>query len=246
MIERPYYRIFRPNKHSDEALYILDKNYCKERIDLIRYYNFLQKQVVEVFNYIEPTKDTLETYSFKNYQLLGNICMEVENNLKGILRANGYGIKEEDNWNMTDYKKINQYMKLSEYRIVLNNYNIDEFRPFEEFEKSKKPEWYQCYNSIKHNRTICISQASLKNVLYALGGLNVLLRAQFGIYYDIANDKEDSLIWLQVQNGVYNSQNAVSIFKIIQEPKWHDSEYYDFDWNELKNSDEKFCKLSIK
>ena len=51
MIKKPYYRIFRPSKPYNVD-YILDDEYCQDRAELIKYYNFLQKQVIEIFDYI--------------------------------------------------------------------------------------------------------------------------------------------------------------------------------------------------
>ena len=245
MYEKPFYRIYRPNKLKDYD-YILEDEYCTERVDLIKYYNFLQKQVVEIFDYIYPCQKNMNTFSSKNYQILGNICMEVENNFKGIICANSYN-KTVQTLNMNDYNKLNKYLKLSDYELSLRfSKDIIRFRPFKNFlDENKKIEWYQSYNSSKHNRTKDIDKATLENVLNALGGLNILLRAQFYCYYDIINNNNTLLSYLQLQNGVFNSQNSLSIFEIINEPNWKDYEKYNFEWKELKECNERFCKFDI-
>ena len=114
------------------------------KADLIKYYNFLQRQVIDVFDYIEPCKENLKTFSAKNYQLLGNICMEVENNFKGIICANSYS-KKENALNMNDYRNLNKYLKLSDYEIELRfSKSCIRFKPFVNFNYNNRGiEWYQ-------------------------------------------------------------------------------------------------------
>ena len=144
-------------------------------------------------------------------------------------------------------RKINKYLKLSDYEIELRfSKSCIRFKPFVNFNYNNRGiEWYQSYNSIKHNRTKDINQATLENVLKALGGLNILLRAQFNLYYDIINNKHTLLSIIQLQNGVFNSENALPIFKIINEPEWIQDEQYNFNWAELTETNNRFCKLEV-
>lgn len=225
--------------------YVLDREYCSERSDLIRYYNFLQKNVLNIFDYIEPSSFNLKTFSPKNYQILSNICMEVENNFKGILNANNY-TGTNSNYNMQDYKKIKSFMKLSEYEVKLNfRTDIDEIKPFINFTNGTRLEWYQEYKEVKHDRTREFNKASLENVLKALAGLYVVLKAQFGIYSDISGEPY-SLNFLQAGSGVYNPQNALPIFEIIKYPDWLDEEVYNFDWSEVCLKANKFRQINFE
>ena len=108
MQNNPFYRIYRENKyyekHPDKFLfnlrsYIQSPYYCDTRLDLIRYYKILEKDFLNIVNYIEPSDNNLQTFSVENAKLLISICVEVENNLKGILLANGIK-RKNNNYNM--------------------------------------------------------------------------------------------------------------------------------------------------
>jgi len=234
-LPKPYFRIYRPFKSNsnsnDKMEYIIDADYCSERLDLVRYYSILENELLDIFKYIEP--DNLSTYSIKNYQLLTNICIEVENNLSSIINANQY----------------TSNMRLSEYEIKMNvyKYSID-FKPFYYNSKSfseKKPDWYTAYNSVKHERTKNIHQATLKNVIHSLGGLYVILYAQFAAYS--SNGSDCLITWKNLYMGQFNKQNFIPIFEIIKEPLWQEDEKYDFDWDLLKllSTSDRFQKLNI-
>ena len=234
---RPYCRIYRENKKEQDE-YVLDDRYCGIRGELIRYYNILQSDVLNIFNYIELDKNNLSTFSLKNYQILTNICIEVENNLKGIIKANIYSKKHH--LTMNDYKKLEKYLKLSEYEVEIKGIRL---RPFCDF-NSKEPIWYSAYNDIKHNRTSEIKKATLENVINALAGLYVLIYAQFGIYSVCASDRE--LMVAEIDHGVSNSENVISVFTIKKLPLWSEKEKYDFDWKISKDEADPFEKLTIK
>ena len=72
-----------------------------------------------------------------------------------------------------------------------------------------------------------------------------MLYAQFGFFYDIINNRPTLLSYVQMQNGVFNSQNSLPIFEIIKHPEWNENEKYDFNWEELKSEKDKFVKLEI-
>lgn len=238
MINNPYYRIYRSNKKNQDE-YVLDNRYCNIRGDLIRYYNLLQGEVLSLFNYIELDEDNFDTFSLKNYQILINICIEVENNLKGIISANTYIYSKKQDLTMEDYKKLEKYLKLSEYELEIKGIKL---KPFEGF-NDKKPFWYTVYNDIKHNRTTKIKEATLKNVVNALAGLYVLIYAQFGTYSVCTSNR--FLTVAELDYGAANGENVISIFTITKFPLWNEKEEYDFNWNILKDEAEPFEKSII-
>lgn len=248
MLNNPYCRIYRENKYykknekksSKLPSYVQSKYYCDTRLDLIRYYKILEKEFLNIINYIEPNIDNLQTFSVENAKLLISVCVEVENNLKGILLANGYK-KKKDNYNMIDYSQLEKCLYLSQYELEFNLYYFKyPFVPFI-FDKAKKKYdlfWYQSYNNLKHDRTKNIKEASLKNLIYALGGLYTLLYAQFGLYCDCANDEKISIF--KMDHGGYNQFNSSSIFEITKKPKISDDESYYFEWNDDNDNGEFF------
>lgn len=242
MIGTPYYRIYRPNKSGNNE-YIRDIRYCSDRLDLVRYYKILENEFIKLLDYIELSDKNLSTFSINNYKLLTNICIEVENNLKGIILSNNYETNKKD-LSMMDYSNLDKYLKLKEYKVELNIFYFQkELKPFIRG-KDNQLKWYKAYNKLKHNRSKNIEFATIENIINALAGLYILLYAQFYLLSDCASDKCNT--YFQVQYGVYNSFNTSSIFKVVKQPKWLENEYYNFNWEDIKNNDCPFQKLNIE
>ena len=59
--DNPFYRIMLPvyciNNRRYRSEYILNSSYCKERVSLCRAYQIIQKDLVNLFEYIEPCDD---------------------------------------------------------------------------------------------------------------------------------------------------------------------------------------------
>lgn len=244
MINKPYYRIYRPNKQDDSNKYIMDDRYCSIRLDLVRYYKTLERDFLKTLEYIELTDDNLSTYSINNYKLLTNICIEVENNLKGILLANNYiNVDRNRDLTMKDYSVLYKYLRLTEYTVELKVfYYQKKLNPFIRG-KDKQLKWYKAYNKLKHDRTKNIKYATLDNIINALAGLYILIYSQFYLYSDCTSDKCNT--YFQVQYGVMNNFNSSSIFEVKQTPLWNNDEMYDFNWENIKNTIKAFDKLNI-
>jgi len=112
-ILKPYYRIWRGKEGYP---YILDERYAKDRVSLCRAYRIILQDLSNLFNFIEPTDDNLNTYSHKTYELFLRICTEFESNCKLILQSNGYVVERG---NIKDYYLINKAMHLSEYSLII-------------------------------------------------------------------------------------------------------------------------------
>ena len=86
-ISKPFYRIARPKAYIPD--YAVDSRYAKDRLQLSRAYVNIEKELRNLFNYIEPDEDNRNTFSFELYSLLLRACTEVELNCKQIMEANG-------------------------------------------------------------------------------------------------------------------------------------------------------------
>ena len=82
----------------------------------VRAYLLLQKDLEELFDYVEPSDQNLNCYSYRTHELLLRACVEVEANCKAILLENGYP-KPRDDMNRNDYIKIEKSHRLSEYQV---------------------------------------------------------------------------------------------------------------------------------
>ena len=87
----------------------------------VRAFLLLLKDLRELFDYVEPAEKNLSCYSYRIHALLLRACVEVEANCKAILSENGYA--RAGDWNMGDYKKIEQTHLLSEYEIKVPNWS---------------------------------------------------------------------------------------------------------------------------
>src|SRR5215510_11889193 len=96
--------------------YIADPRYAIAPKQFIRAFELIQKDLLELFDYVEPADKNRECYSFRILELLLRTCIEVEANCKAILEENGY--TRPGNWNMRDdYFKLNLTHRLSSYEV---------------------------------------------------------------------------------------------------------------------------------
>jgi len=214
--------------------YIKDPSYSTTPQNYIRAFEILQKDLVALFESIEPADQNLRAYSFRTHELLMRACIELEANFKAILAANTYS--RPGNLNLTDYFKINKSHYLSEYEVRLPYWTGTKsiWKPFEAWRinaASASPHtltWYSAYNAAKHDRAGELVQANLENLLYAVTGLEVVLSAQYFIHdfgpvnYLVRSDAYDGF---QIGLGGYLS---VKFPQNIPQ-----AERYDFAWSTL-------------
>ncbi len=245
-LNKPYYRIIRPFgtecAPGDYCLFksksfLTDLRYAADRLELCRAYQLIEKDLLRLFEYIDPCEDNLNTYSHRTYELLLRTATEFETNCKRILEANGYNCHK--NLGMKDYYKIHHALKLGFYKINLKVWHPTEktFQPFREWsEGSHSLAWYQAYNAVKHDRYKNFKMASLDNVLTAISSLYAILFSQFFIFIDSDSgftETEEEII------------KQYAIFGVMPFRGWKPEECYDFDWEKIENDDEPFEKFSF-
>lgn len=237
-INKPYYRIIRPfleNKKYSFAEYIYHLKYANDMFMLLRGYKIIENDLIKLFEYIEPSDENLNCYSYRSYDLLIKACMEFETNAKRILESNNY--QNSNNWNITDYFKINKSSKLDEYELILDIWRPSPkiLTPFNEWKINHSLKWYQEYNLVKHDRNLNFNKANLENVLNSIGGVLIILFSQFSI--QVFDPYQEKISYI---SGDESASNENFIFKINYPKTWSDNECYDFDWNTLKNNPNPF------
>ncbi|KTD16391.1 hypothetical protein Ljor_0697 [Legionella jordanis] len=137
-LKNPYIRTCRQftdgsYSHNGKARYIALSSFAQDASYYVRAFILIQKDLLNLFDYIEPSDVNLNTYSYRVHELLLRTCVEVEANFKAILRENKYSKK--GNWNITDYKKIDASHFLSDYEVFIPNWDGSQNRtkPFEAF-----------------------------------------------------------------------------------------------------------------
>jgi hypothetical protein len=189
-IAKPYYRTVRQFVNGNYFAYPHDEyfmhpSYAMHPENYIRAFEIIQKDLLAIFESVEPADQNLPTYSFRMHELLMRTCIELEANFKAILAANTYS--KTGNLNITDYYKIDVSHYLSEYEVRLPYWTGTRsvWKPFDEWRANAASAtpwslaWYSAYNAAKHDRAGALSQANLENLLYAITGLEVVLSAQF-------------------------------------------------------------------
>jgi hypothetical protein len=233
-LPNPYFRICRPFVDMEylrtiDSTYLLDSRYAPDRVDLIRGYHLLEKQLLRIFDYVEPADSNRACFSHELYVLLLRACTEFEANAKGILAANGYA--RAGNWNVTDYYLLNPATKLSEYIVSLPIWSgVDKtIKPFAEWSAGRSLSWYQHYNTVKHNRAAGFASASLENVVTAVAAVFVIVFSQFNIF---AFDPHHIVSSHSSDDNVLSHDSSILHVKLPS--TWTVDECYDFDWDTLE------------
>ena len=235
-IQRPFKRTARPfakDKIEQGGLwrYILHKDFANSPEHYVRAYLIIQKDFLNLLDYIEPSDTNLKTYSFRIHELLLRICIEIEANCVAILSENGY-IKS-GNWTMDDYKKINKSHKLSSFEVKLPVWKgVDNIRrPFENWKDHKSLDWWEGYNKSKHDRHTEFERATFKNLTEAMCGLITILSAQFE-----DNDFSSEGFGIGMFGNSDGMKSAIGGYFRIKYPlDWTEDKKYDFKWSDIEN-----------
>jgi len=232
---KPYYRIARIANGTD---YIRDKRYAPDRFMLLQAYQLIENDLKEILEFVEPADSNECTYSHRIYELFLRCATEFETNCKRILYANGYS---SGRWDIRDYCKVNQAMKLSEYEIKINSWyrNAKIVKPLQDWASGSMVSWYQDYNSVKHDCSQNFHKASLRNLIDAAASVIAILFAQFQEFsFNPYND--DEMLAQSDDDGFWYGSN--SLFNIKPFTNWLPQDVYSFTWQEIKNDTEPFQK----
>lgn len=248
MQTKPFHRIYRKvqsgrhNAGYSSTAYIRDPQYANAPSHYVRAYSLIQNDLQKLFEYVEPSTESLKTYSYRIHELLMRTCIEVEANFKAILIENTF-TPERGRFDMGVYKKVNQSHRLSDYEVLLPVWNGEPriWKPFEAWGEGKSLEWYQSYNASKHNRQESFREANLEVLINAVAGLLILLSSQFE-----TEDFSAGSVLLSLGGHDYHGLEPAigSMFRIKFPDTWHDDELYDFDWKELKDQKDRFQKFN--
>ncbi|MDD4251411.1 MAG: hypothetical protein PHX27_04435, partial [Candidatus ainarchaeum sp.] len=150
-----------------------------------KYFISLKKCFLETENFVFIDKENFKTFSLEYDKIFQSICSEIDVILKTICKifdANSNADK------MNKYKSVlNKYLpKINEEKVLIGNTNVT-LKPFENWTKNLAPEWWTCYNKVKHERTTTCTKtnspfykkqyfkaANLENTLNALSALYIL------------------------------------------------------------------------
>lgn len=236
-ISKPYYRIYRPGLRQDtfndptegyerDALFLPEE----EKNSMLMAARLIIDDFERLFEYIEPHTNNVNVFSHRIYELLLRTCTEVESCCKGILVANGHTANK-----MNDYKRLEQVIHLSQYSVQYSNWLPFAYstQPFASWSTGGSLPWYQAYNDVKHNRSQNFQYASLKNLLDSICGLLCILHSQIG---DGVQRVFQSNIYLSAVNDDKVDVRSFTIYPC----QFADDEKYDFVWDDIKTTPNRF------
>jgi hypothetical protein len=219
--------------------YVLHPKYAQAPEQYVRAFLVIQKDLQELFDYVEPSDSNENCYSYRIHELLLRSCVEVEANCKAILEENDYSRKGD--WNMGDYKKINPSHHLHLYEVGIPIWCGTHQRrfPFAAWGTGGTLPWYDAYNRTKHDRHSLFHKATLGQMLDAICGLVALLASQFitedflpGPSYRVIAGSSDGL---ESAPGGY--------FRVKFPDNWPACDRYDINWQKLKSDADPFQNI---
>ena len=151
----------------------------KQVINHWKYFLSLEKDLIELRDFIEFNKDNFHSYSFEISKLLQLTCSEIDSVCRNFCNvidpSTDYFDETTYSGKINLYKQtiINKYPKLIESKIEIPDL-FEEINPWDDWKTKDSPEWWKSYNKVKHYRHSCFKDANLKNALYSLSALMIL------------------------------------------------------------------------
>lgn len=137
------------------------------------YFIALDADVENLSRFIEFNPDNYPAYSIEMAHLMLAAASEVDVVAKLICKKVN---PESEAENITQYKSVitKAFPQLCEIKVLVPRYSLT-LEPWINWKSNKKPEWWDYYNKVKHERDKYFIQANLKNTLNAVAGLFVTL-----------------------------------------------------------------------
>jgi hypothetical protein len=223
--------------NSGNGRYVLHPKYAADPQHYVRAYLLLQKDLLELFDYVEPSDQNLGCYSYRIHELLLRACVEIEANCRAILLENGYK-KRPDDLKMADYIKIEQSHKLSHFEMRVPTWSgaTAVRMPFASWDKGGSLAWYQAYNATKHDRHTEFRRATFEHAIDAVSGCLVILSAQF-----LDQDFSGQSALLSTGWPGDGMEDAIGNYFRVGYPKsWPVADRYDFNWQTLETDPNPF------
>jgi len=236
-ITQPYYRTCRQfidghYAHGGKARYVQDGRFAKDGEHYVRALTLIQKDLLELFDFIEPDENNKNTFSFRTHALHTRAAIEVEANCKAILTENGYGQREngkvldQSAWTMKDYKKLDDTHRLSAYEVRLPVWKGAPVtrKPFEQWATGNALPWWGAYTDAKHDRHEKFAKANFTSLIDAICALVAILSAQFH-----RHDFSPGVMGLDLGGGQpVGYDTAIGGYFLVKFPPWPVAEQYDF------------------
>ena len=199
-------------------------NYSKFIQGYWNQYMLIEKEFLKTSLYVTIGNDNFSTYSNAYLKIIVQTGAEIDNVFKEICGLSGKKT-------IGDYVSpiLSKYSTLttSSVRIQNSNITIHPFQGWDIKQPSKSLEWWDKYNSIKHERTLNFKMASLSTSIHILGALFILLMYRLNEIYQLdlsaftnyPEENESELFILDGWNIHFRSELMNSPYPIIDDSK---------------------------
>jgi len=145
-----------------------------------KYFLSLEKDLVNLKNFVEIHQDNYATYSFELSKVLQLSCSEIDSICRLLCKVidpqNDFPNEDTRSGNIAEYKRIilEKYPKFTQSEILIPDLG-EKILPWDEWSSKNSPSWWEEYNKVKHYRHSCFKYANLKNTLYSMSSLMVVI-----------------------------------------------------------------------
>lgn len=137
------------------------------------YFVALVEDLEKSSRFVEIHEDNFAVYSTEYSQLVLAACSEIDVVAKLISMQ---GDSDRRVTNIGEYRAalVPKYPCLPSIEVTMPRYDIT-FAPWNAWSRGEIPEWWKCYNRVKHQRDRHYRDANLRNAIYSIGGLAVMV-----------------------------------------------------------------------
>jgi hypothetical protein len=244
-IMRPFRRTVRQfgdgtYRNAGNGRYIQHPKYASDAKQYQRAFTILQKDFLDVTEYIEPAQANVGCYSYRTHELLMRACAEIEANFRAIYADNGHS--RPDTLNMKDFSKLNTSHRLSSYSVKLPVWHGEHSvrKPFAPWATNDRLPWFEAYGSAKHNRHEAFRKANFGAVVDAICGCVVVLASQF------MDEDFHPKNYLLAGDASEEFQSALGEYFLVRYPDdWPESDRYYFSWAGIMDEQDPFQNLVL-
>lgn len=156
-----------------------------------RRYKRLEKKFRKSTKYVSLNSKNYAVFSTKFLDMFISVCSEIDSILDEYARQNNFKGNNTKNFcGKIQIFRDNEQEHLNHERLDIQEIYGSKpkpIAPFGQLSNSETTDWWHEYNLVKHNRTDMdesgnynYEKANLKNVLYALGALYIIIHIYFG------------------------------------------------------------------
>ncbi|SDF61984.1 hypothetical protein [Chitinophaga filiformis] len=199
------------NTDAFQALQVIESEKRSSELAIL----LLIERLEELFSYIHPDANGLQTYGHKSRELLILACTEVENFWKHFLRKGGV-TNPTGRYNTNDYVKLLAPLYLKEFEFTLKTYStVAPVSPFLNWNRSNPTtslDWYDAYNKTKHDRDAHFNEATLWNCIQAVVANLVMYSVRFSPHPLTDQGNRFSVLYKQHFDGKLNNPDVTSFY----------------------------------